>query len=55
MILETPKEDDAGKAMDPVNLGILRGFFAALDPPALARIPSTRPRILRDPTKRKTS
>ncbi len=26
MILETPKEDDAGIAMDPVNLGVLRGF-----------------------------
>jgi len=24
MILETPKEDDAGKPMDPINLGILR-------------------------------
>jgi deoxyribonuclease-4 len=29
MILETPKEDDAGNAMDPVNLGLLRGFLAA--------------------------
>jgi deoxyribonuclease-4 len=28
MILETPKEDDAGTAMDPVNLGLLRGFLA---------------------------
>ncbi len=28
MILETPKEDDAGRAMDPVNLGKLRGFVA---------------------------
>jgi deoxyribonuclease-4 len=27
MILETPKEDEAGKPMDPVNLGILRGFL----------------------------
>lgn len=26
MILETPKENDAGEAMDPVNLAILRGF-----------------------------
>ena len=26
MILETPKEDDAGTEMDPVNLGILRQF-----------------------------
>jgi deoxyribonuclease-4 len=26
MILETPKEDDKGKEMDPVNLGLLRGF-----------------------------
>jgi deoxyribonuclease-4 len=26
MILETPKEDDKGKEMDPVNLRILRGF-----------------------------
>jgi deoxyribonuclease IV len=26
MILETPKEDDSGKAMDPINLGILRGL-----------------------------
>ena len=24
MILETPKEDDAGRAMDPVNLRLLR-------------------------------
>ncbi len=27
MILETPKEDDAGSQMDPVNLGILRAFL----------------------------
>ncbi|MBA4189984.1 MAG: deoxyribonuclease IV [Planctomycetaceae bacterium] len=27
MILETPKEDDAGNEMDPVNLGILRQFL----------------------------
>jgi len=29
MILETPKEDAAGKPMDPVNLGILRKLFAS--------------------------
>jgi deoxyribonuclease-4 len=29
MVLETPKEDDAGNAMDPVNLAVLRGFLAA--------------------------
>jgi deoxyribonuclease-4 len=29
MILETPKEDDAGKPMDPVNLGILRRLTSA--------------------------
>lgn len=29
MILETPKEDDEGNAMDAVNLGILRGFASA--------------------------
>jgi deoxyribonuclease-4 len=34
MILETPKEDDDGKEMDPVNLGILRGFLT--DPIARA-------------------
>lgn len=28
MILETPKEDDAGTEMDPVNLAVLRGFVA---------------------------
>ncbi len=28
MILETPKEDDAGEPMDPVNLALLRGFLA---------------------------
>ncbi len=28
MILETPKEDAAGRPMDPVNLGKLRGFVA---------------------------
>ena len=28
MILETPKEDDEGNPMDPVNLGILRGFLS---------------------------
>ena len=28
MVLETPKEDDNGKKMDPVNLGILRAFLA---------------------------
>lgn len=27
MILETPKEDDDGREMDPVNLAILRGFL----------------------------
>jgi deoxyribonuclease-4 len=27
MILETPKEDDAGRPMDPVNLGVLRGLL----------------------------
>ncbi|MBX9584237.1 MAG: deoxyribonuclease IV [Gemmataceae bacterium] len=27
MILETPKEDADGRAMDPVNLGLLRGFL----------------------------
>jgi deoxyribonuclease-4 len=31
MVLETPKEDDDGNAMDPVNLKVLRGFSA---PPA---------------------
>lgn len=29
MILETPKEDADGNPMDPVNLGVLRGFLAA--------------------------
>jgi deoxyribonuclease-4 len=29
MILETPKEDDDGEPMDPVNLGKLRSFLAA--------------------------
>ncbi|MBX9624185.1 MAG: deoxyribonuclease IV [Gemmataceae bacterium] len=29
MILETPKEDADGRAMDPVNLGLLRGFLTA--------------------------
>ena len=38
MILETPKEDADGNPMDPVNLGILRGFLA---PPAVA---AARPR-----------
>jgi deoxyribonuclease IV len=28
MVLETPKEDDDGTAMDPVNLVVLRGFLA---------------------------
>ncbi len=28
MILETPKEDDAGSQMDPINLGKLRAFLA---------------------------
>jgi deoxyribonuclease-4 len=28
MILETPKEDDDGNEMDPVNLGVLRAFAA---------------------------
>ena len=28
MVLETPKEDDAGTEMDPVNLAILRGHLA---------------------------
>ena len=28
MVLETPKEDADGRAMDPVNLAILRGFLA---------------------------
>ena len=27
MILETPKEDDAGGQMDPINLGKLRAFL----------------------------
>jgi deoxyribonuclease IV len=27
MILETPKENELGDSMDPVNLGILRGFL----------------------------
>jgi deoxyribonuclease-4 len=27
MILETPKEDADGRAMDPVNLAVLRGFL----------------------------
>ena len=35
MILETPKEDDAGNEMDPVNLSILRGFLLG-DPSAQA-------------------
>jgi deoxyribonuclease IV len=26
MVLETPKEDEAGREMDPVNLGVLRGL-----------------------------
>jgi deoxyribonuclease IV len=26
-ILETPKEDDSGKPMDPINLGLLRNFL----------------------------
>ena len=30
MVLETPKEDDEGREMDGVNLGILRGFGAGL-------------------------
>ena len=34
MILETPKEDAAGNAMDGVNLGLLRGFAAAAVPAA---------------------
>ena len=28
MILETPKEDDAGNPLDAANLGVLRGFLA---------------------------
>ncbi len=28
MVLETPKESDSGELMDPVNLGILRGFLS---------------------------
>ena len=28
MVLETPKEDDEGQEMDPVNLALLRGFVA---------------------------
>lgn len=28
MVLETPKEDDEGREMDAVNLGLLRGFLA---------------------------
>jgi deoxyribonuclease-4 len=28
MVLETPKENDAGEPMDPVNLALLRGFAA---------------------------
>jgi deoxyribonuclease-4 len=38
MILETPKEDDDGNEMDPVNLGVLRRFAAeaAGDAPARA-------------------
>jgi deoxyribonuclease-4 len=28
MVLETPKEDDAGNPMDPVNLAVLKGFLA---------------------------
>ena len=27
MFLETPKEDDDGKEMDPVNLNVLRGML----------------------------
>ena len=38
MILETPKEDDDGNPMDPVTLGILRGFLSAKSP-ARARKP----------------
>jgi hypothetical protein len=29
MILETPKEDDEDKPMDPVNLGVLRDLISA--------------------------
>jgi deoxyribonuclease-4 len=32
MVLETPKEDDSGNPMDPVNLALLKSFLA--DPPA---------------------
>ena len=34
MILETPKEDDADKPMDPVNLGVLRDLMRAAEKPA---------------------
>ena len=30
MILETPKEDDEGNPMDPVNLGLLRKMVRAM-------------------------
>ncbi|MBO0698184.1 MAG: deoxyribonuclease IV, partial [Zavarzinella sp.] len=32
MILETPKEDEAGREMDPVNFGVLRGLLRANRP-----------------------
>jgi deoxyribonuclease IV len=37
MILETPKEDMDGNAMDPVNLAILRGFLAKPRQGAIAK------------------
>src|SRR5262249_47328341 len=42
MILETPKEDDDGRAMDPVNLGILRRFLAGGAGGAAARAGEAR-------------
>lgn len=42
MILETPKEDDEGNPMDPVNLGVLRGMLVKEKPAKPAR--TTRPR-----------
>ena len=30
MILETPKEDDEGSPMDPVNLAVIRGLWAGV-------------------------
>jgi hypothetical protein len=32
MILETPKEDEQGRPMDPVNLALLRSFLQNASP-----------------------